>query len=126
MSRLMTWKNVEELGSVVHSKREDQPIRFSSSKRGLGCGCGGVPIAHRQVSEASEQMRFNECECGKVGRGLTHISEYVQRFGRVSLGYAHNGTRDVYDVRRVALGGESAERCARLIYHPEASLRGRE
>jgi hypothetical protein len=45
MRRLMTWENVEELGSVVHRKREDQPIRLSSSKRGLGCGCGGVPIA---------------------------------------------------------------------------------
>jgi hypothetical protein len=45
MRRLVPREGVEELGSVVHSKREDQPIRFSSSERGLGCGCGAVPIA---------------------------------------------------------------------------------
>src|SRR6267154_6751306 len=33
---LVTWKGVEQLGGVVHGKREDQPIRFSSSERGLG------------------------------------------------------------------------------------------
>ena len=45
MRRLVTWEDVEELGSVEHRKREDQPIWFSSSERGLGCGSGGVPIA---------------------------------------------------------------------------------
>jgi hypothetical protein len=45
MRRLVTREGVQERGSVVHSKREDQPIWFSSSERGLGCGCGGVPIA---------------------------------------------------------------------------------
>ena len=45
MRRLVTWEDVEELASVVHSKWEDQPIWFSSSERGLGCGSGGVPIA---------------------------------------------------------------------------------
>jgi hypothetical protein len=45
MCRLVTWEDVEELARVAHRKREDQPIWFSSSERGLGCGSGGVPIA---------------------------------------------------------------------------------
>jgi len=68
MRRLMTWENVEELGSVVHDKREDQPIRLSSSKRGFGCGCGGVPIAQSYVREAGEYMCLDECVCWEAGR----------------------------------------------------------
>ena len=47
MRRSVTREDVEELGSVGHGKREDQPVWFSSSERGLGCGSGGVPIAQR-------------------------------------------------------------------------------
>jgi len=68
MRRLMTWENVEERGSVVHSKREDQPIRLSSSKRGLGCGRGGVPIAQSKMREAGEHMCFDECVRREAGR----------------------------------------------------------
>jgi hypothetical protein len=41
MRRSVTWEDVEEFASVVQSKREDQPIWFSSSQRGLGCPSGG-------------------------------------------------------------------------------------
>jgi len=34
MRRLVTREGFKERGSVVHSKREDQPIGFSSSERG--------------------------------------------------------------------------------------------
>src|SRR5260370_1298174 len=45
----MTREDVEELASVAHSEREDQPIWFSSSERGLGCGRGGVAIAQSEI-----------------------------------------------------------------------------
>ncbi len=45
MRRFVTWEDVEEPGCVGHSKREDQPIWFSSSERGLGFSSSGVPIA---------------------------------------------------------------------------------
>jgi hypothetical protein len=45
MRRLVPWEDVEELASAVHSKREDQPIWFSGSEGGLGCGSSRVPIA---------------------------------------------------------------------------------
>jgi hypothetical protein len=53
---LVTWEDVEQLGGVVHRKREDQPIRFSSSERGLGCCGGGVPIAQSQVRVDGEDV----------------------------------------------------------------------
>src|SRR6266404_8771298 len=63
---LVTWKGLEQLAGVVHGKREDQPIWFSSSQRGLGCGGGGGPIAQRQVREAGEHMCFHECVRGEA------------------------------------------------------------
>src|SRR5258708_38382136 len=83
----MTWQNVEELGSVVHGKREDQPIRLSTSKRRLGGGSGGGPIAQSYGREAREHMCFEQCvrrEAWRRNKALNG-SEDSQRRGRVSL-----------------------------------------
>src|SRR5205807_2228672 len=84
-------------------------------------------------------MRFNERERGEVDRGrhVPKISEDIQRRGGVTLRQADDCTRVVNGVERYelvrhgsafpfAFCGESIERCARLIWHPKASLSGRE
>ena len=76
----MPWEDVEELGSLEHSEREDQPIWFSSSEGGLGCGSGGVPIAQSQVREASEHTCFDEC----VRREAKRRSKNSRRQRRLS------------------------------------------
>ena len=121
--RLVTWEDVEELAGVAHSKREDQPIWFSSSERGLGCGRGGVPIAQSQVREASEQMRFDECVRREAGRRhhALNVSEDSQRRGRVSLCQADRCSGEVNGVNPFVFGGELVERCARFVWHPETS-----
>ena len=68
MRSLVTSEDVEEVGSLVHGKREDQPVCFSSSERRLGCGSGGGPIAQSQVREAGEHMCFDECVCREAER----------------------------------------------------------
>ncbi len=68
MRRFVTWEDVEELASVVHRKREDQPIWFSSSERGLCCDSGGAPIAKSEEREPGEQMCFDECVRWRAGR----------------------------------------------------------
>ena len=80
------WKDVEQLGGVVHGKREDQPIWFSSSESGLGCCCGGVPITQCQVGEAREHVCFDECVRREAERRhhVLYVSEDCQRDGRVS------------------------------------------
>ena len=57
MRRFVLWEDVEELTSVVHRKREDQPIWFGGSERGLyGSSCR-APIAQREVRSASQPNR---------------------------------------------------------------------
>src|SRR6266851_7534865 len=128
MRRLVTWEGVEELGSVVHSKREDQPIRFSSSERGLGSGGGGVPIAQSQVREASEHMCFYECVRREAGRRheVLNVAQRSQRRGRVSLCQADCCSRKVNADHPFVSDGELVECCARLVWHSETSLCGRE
>ena len=83
MRRLVTWEDVEELTGVVHREREDQPIWFSSSERGLGCGRGGVAIAQGEVGEAGEQMCFDESVRREAGwrHHARSVSEDCQRRG---------------------------------------------
>ena len=125
MSRFVTREGVEQLRHFDHGKRKGQPIWLGSRERGFGCGRGRPPIPQGQVGETSEQMRFDECERRKISRRFPDISEYIQRRRMVALGYADHCTCDVNDVRRVAIGGESAERGPRVVQHPQASLRGR-
>ena len=135
MSRFVTRERVEQLRGSGHCKREHQPVRLGGRERCLGRGGGGVSIPQVQVRDAGEQMRFNERERGDDrGRDVQDASECIQRCGRVPLRQADhcarvvNGTHlPVVDGTDLpGLGGESGERCARLIWHPKASLRGRE
>src|SRR5437762_2574138 len=93
----MTWEDVEELASVAHSEREDQPIWFSSSERGLGCGRGGVAIAQGEVAEAGEQMCFDESVRRSAGRRhhALNVSEDSQRRSRSFLCQADCCSREV-------------------------------
>ena len=126
MSRFVTREGVEHLRHFHHGKREDQPIWLGCRQRGFGCGRGGRPIPQGQVGNSREQMRFDECERRKIAGRLPDISEHSQRRRRVSLCDANHRTGDINDVRRVAIGGESTERGARLIQQPQAGLRGRQ
>ena len=129
VSRFVTRERVEQLRGFGHREREHQPVRLGGRERCLGRGGGGVSIPQVQVRDASEQMRFNERERGADrGRDVQNVSEYIQRRGGVSLRHADHCTRVVNGTHPhpLGFGGESGERCARLIRHPEASLRGRE
>src|SRR5438105_11426732 len=117
----MPWEDVEELGSLEHSEREDQPIWFSSSEGGLGGGSGSVPIAQSQVREASEHTCFDECVRREAKRRheVLKVSEESQRPGRVSFRQADCCSPEVNGVYPLVSGGEPVERCARFVWHPE-------
>ncbi|MGB0092337.1 MAG: hypothetical protein WBP81_07370 [Solirubrobacteraceae bacterium] len=72
------------------------------------------------MRDASEQMRFNECERGDDrGRRVPNVSEFIQRRIGVPLRQADHRTSVVNGTHLRGLGGESGECCARLIWHPK-------
>ena len=79
------------------------------------------------MRDTSEQMRLNERERGAGrGRDVRNVSKYVQRTGGVSLRHADHCTRVAKETHPTEFGGESGQRLARLVRHPEPSLRGGE
>ena len=77
---------------------------------------------------ASVQIRLDEPVRGKAGRGwrVQYVPEEIQRPTGVSLRDVDRCTRGADAVHQFVLRGESVERRARLIQHPDAGLRGRQ
>ena len=131
----MTWEGVQKRRGSGRSKREHQPVWLGGRERCLGCGSGGVSIPQAQVRDTGEQMRLDERErWDDGGRDVQNLSEDIQRRRGVPLGQGDHCTSVVNGAHLPVvdgpdlpgLGGEFGERCARLISHPQTSLRGRE